>query len=120
MQAAFATDAGMLHAAERGSQVAQEPGVDPADTDIEACAHAVRARQIGGKHRRREAVGSIVGKADRLLLGNERCYVAARPEYLLAHDAARFRKAGPDGRLNPGAVGEIGRHPGYTAADNDV
>src|SRR5487761_2213873 len=110
MHAALAADAGLLRAAERGAQVAQEPAVDPADADFDFRGDAVRAREIGGPDGGREAVLRVVGEAHRLLLGGERVHVAAGPENLLAHHRGILRQSGPDGRLDPAALGEFAFH----------
>src|ERR1700741_474672 len=50
MHAALAPDARGLGAPEGGTQVAQEPAVDPADAHLDAPRHAVRAAQVLRPH----------------------------------------------------------------------
>src|SRR5208282_2334912 len=45
--------------------------------------------------------------------------VTAGAENLLVDDRRRVRQSRPDGRVNPGAVGELARHVGHAAAGDD-
>src|SRR5215831_3899420 len=104
VQPALAADSRELRSAEGRAQVAQEPAVHPRDADLHRLADAVAAREVGGPHGRREAVGRVVRHGDRLFLLVERRDVRAGPEDLLAHRARGLREPGPQRRLDPGAV----------------
>src|SRR5579871_106642 len=82
MDPSLPSDAGLLGAAERGAQVAQEPAIDPADAHVQLRRHPVRARQIGRPYGGRQPVAGVVRHAHDLLLAVKRRNVAARPEDL--------------------------------------
>src|SRR5262245_468190 len=54
--APLATDAALLHAAERHAQVAEEPAVDPDGAGVDALRHPVGSRQVLGLDDRRQPV----------------------------------------------------------------
>src|SRR5580700_8752899 len=104
MRPALAADPGQLHAAKRGAQVAQEPVVDPGDTDFHLSRHAMRALQVRGPDRGREPVAGVIGHVDGLLLGIKRRQVAHRAEDFLADTARAFSEAGEYRRFYEGAL----------------
>ena len=110
MHATFAADTALLGAAERGAQVAQEPAVDPGDAHVDCGGHAVRAFEVLGPDRGREAIAVGVGQRHDFGLGIEGADMAAGAKNLFAHHGRGFGQAGPDGGLHPGAFGQIGRH----------
>src|SRR5690606_17423365 len=55
-KAAFAADAGIFDAAERRTQVAHHPAVDPDDARLERRGHAVRTVEVARPHGGDEAI----------------------------------------------------------------
>src|SRR5574337_75620 len=78
MHAALAPDAGLLGAAERGAQVAQEPAVDPAQADLDLLRHPVRTGDVLAVDRRGKAIAVRVDLRDHFVLAVERADVATR------------------------------------------
>src|SRR5262245_23307673 len=64
VDATLAPDARFLRAAERRAQVAQEPAVDPANSDLDLRGDSMSAREIGGPDRGGEAIGRGVRHRD--------------------------------------------------------
>ncbi|MNQ83227.1 hypothetical protein D3C85_983020 [compost metagenome] len=74
------------------------------------------ARAVLGPDRRGQAVGQAVGQLDGFFLAVERTDVAARAEDFLGDHRRVVGQAGPDGRLHPGAAGQVRRHLRHAAA----
>ncbi len=119
MDAAFATDAGVLGAAERGAQIAKEPRVHPHDAGFEFGRYAVRSGQIAGPNGGRQSVVRRVGPIDDLVLRIEREDMTARAEDFLRANRSVVREPGPDRWLDPGALGEVAGHLRNAAAGHD-
>src|SRR3990167_390830 len=115
----FAADARLLAATEGGAQVAQEPAVDPDDAGLDLPGDAVGARAVLGPDRRRQAIRQAVGQLDGLLVRVERADMAAGAEDFLGDHRRIVGEASPDGRLHPGAAGQVLRHVRHTAAGDD-
>src|SRR5690606_23664348 len=64
--AALATQSGLAAAAERGAQVAHQPGVDPDHAYLQLRAEAVGAVEVAGPDRGRQSVVAGVGQCQRL------------------------------------------------------
>ncbi|MNC05842.1 hypothetical protein D3C75_533360 [compost metagenome] len=110
MHAPLTANTRLLGAAEGGTQVAQEPRIDPADAHVQRAAQTMGDLQVGGPHAGGESIGGIVSQADDFFFGIKGCDVANRAEDFLAHYGRGFRKAGPDRRLEPGPFGQVLRH----------
>src|SRR5262245_16516944 len=98
--AAFSAYAGEFRAAEGGAEVAEEPGVDPAQADVEGRAGPVCTTDVAGPDGRRETVVAVVGECVRLLVGVEGGDRADRPEDLLAVGPRVRAQTSDHGRLH--------------------
>ena len=58
----------LLSSTKRRAQVAQEPTVDPGDTDVDLLGHTIGPRRILGPDRSGEAVGCVVGQTNSFFL----------------------------------------------------
>src|SRR3954452_2530914 len=96
MPSALSPDARQLHPTEGRAEVAEEPGVDPAQPDIERCAGPVRAADVAGPDCRCEAVVAVVGQREGLFFGIERRDVTDRAEDLLAIGTSVGPQTGDD------------------------
>src|SRR5262249_33755323 len=112
--------AGLLRAAERRPQVAQEPAIDPGDADTHLPRGHVRAFDVLRPDRGGEAIGAVVRHADRVLVLVEWLDVAAGSEDLLAHRFRVLVEAGPDRGLDPRALGHRALHLRRAAAGDDL
>src|SRR6185437_14913387 len=61
---ALAPDAGLLRAAERRPEIAQEPGIHPGDADLDLRGDAMGTRQVLGPDRSRKAVRTVIGERE--------------------------------------------------------
>src|SRR5580765_6167325 len=104
MPAALAADARQPDAAERRTQIAQEPGVDPDHADAKASRQRMRTFEIARPQGCAKAVVGIVDPVHDFVFGIERRDVADRAEHFLAHAARAIVEPGPDRRLHVGAV----------------
>ena len=97
--AALAADAGRLDAAERGAQVSDVLGVDPAHAGVDGVRDAVGALDVVGPHVGRQPVRRRVGQADRLGLVVERAWRPAPGRRSPPGRRACARDVGDDRRL---------------------
>src|SRR5882762_10973065 len=116
MHAAFAPDARLLRSAEGRAQIAQEPGIDPDDSGVDAGPEPERTGDIAGPNGGSQPIRRVIGQAHGFIFIVERTDVAAGSEYLFAHDGRGLGQSGPDRRLDPGAAGQRLGHAGYSAA----
>src|ERR1700756_117036 len=65
LEAALAADAALLHPAERDTEVAEEPAVDPDGAAVDGGGDAMRAGEVARPDARREAVARRVRERDR-------------------------------------------------------
>src|SRR5215470_10455717 len=119
VRAAFAADAGLAAAAERGAQVADEETVDPHRPGAQPRADPLGTVRVAGDHGRGQAEPGVVGHGDRLVLVTEGLHGQDGPEDLLGHDLRAGRHRREDGRLVEqaaevavGAAAEGGGRPG--------
>src|SRR5581483_1141617 len=119
VEAAFAADTGVLHAAERRTQIAPHPAVDPDDPRFELRRHAMRAREVHGPYGRGEAVIRRIRHRDRVVLAVERYQRCHGTEDLLAIRTAGRREALDHGRRDePAAGAAAGHRDGFAAAED--
>src|SRR5690606_2204619 len=107
LEPAFAAQAGLPAAAERRTQVAQHPAVDPHDAHAQCGGEAMGALEVAGPQRGREPVLHRIGQLQRLVFVFEGLQGGDRAEDLLPV-AGRVRPEACDhGRLDePARPGE--------------
>src|SRR5690606_5252705 len=120
LPAAFATQSGLLHAAEGRAQVAVEPGVDPDDARLQAGGQAVGAAQVGGPEPGGRAVGHRIGQGQGLGLVLEGLQADRRAEDFLGIGAAVLAQALDHGRGDEPAAGAAAFQPERLAAAEDA
>src|SRR5690606_4784155 len=98
--AAFATQAGLAGAAERGAQVAHQPGVDPDHAHLQLCAEAVGAVEVAGPDRGGQTVVAGIGQRQRLGVVFEGLQRGDRAEDFLAVAGAIGAEAFDHGRCH--------------------
>ena len=93
MQRLVTTVAGLLEAAERRGHVAAVVLVDPHTAGAQRPCGAVRLGQVGGPHRRSEAVGRVVGDRHRFLGAVEADHREHRAKDFLLSETAHLGDA---------------------------
>src|SRR5262245_16298129 len=91
---AFAADAGLLHATERRRRIGDEAAIEPDHAKVELFGDAHAAAQVLGVEIGDQAIFSVIGAADDLVLGLEGLQRRDRPEDLLVQHRSEERRVG--------------------------
>src|SRR5579862_9949141 len=100
MHAAFASNPGESHTAERSAQVSQKPAIYPRNTRIHLLRHSVSAFQIRRPDGSGQAIFAVIRHTHRLFFRIERSDVAYGSEDFFFHAARRLLQSSINRWLN--------------------
>src|SRR5262249_45601136 len=118
--ATLAADAALLHAAERGAQVAEQPAIDPDGATLEAFGDTVGPVEVTSPQTCGKAILNTVGVVEQFVLAAEWRDRDDRAENLLLVDTAAYGQIDRNSRLDEGTAGASTRNARRTAAAQNL